>query len=122
MNVFTATGNLGGDAEVRYTKSGTAVAQFSLPVKSGYGDKEKTTWVRCLIWGKRAEGGLIGYLKKGQMVCVSGEISLNEWETKEGVQKSSLELNVREITLCGGKPAASDQPSQDGDFPDEFPF
>lgn len=102
MNVFTATANLGRDAEVRHTASGTAIASFPIAISSGYGDNKKTTWVRCSLFGKRAEGGLIQYLKKGTQVAVSGEISLNEYTTQNGEQRSNLELNVSEIDLIGG--------------------
>lgn len=102
MNIFTATANLGRDAEVRHTATGTAIASFPIAISSGYGDNKKTTWVRCSLFGKRAEGGLIQYLKKGTQVAVSGEISLNEYE-RDGQQRSSLELRVNEIDLIGGR-------------------
>ena len=57
MNIISFTGNLGRDVEVKVTPSGVSVANFSVPIKSGYGNNEKTSWVRCSIIGKRAEGG-----------------------------------------------------------------
>lgn len=111
MNVFTATGNIGRDAETRHTPSGTAVASFSLAVSSGYGDNKKTTWVRCALFGKRAEGGLIQYLTKGTQVAVTGELSLNEYE-KDGQTRSSLDLRVSEVDLIGGKTQNGSNASQ----------
>ena len=102
MNVFTATGNIGNAAETRYLPSGAAVANFSLAVKSGYGDKAQTMWVRCALFGKRAEVGLIEYLIKGAQVAVSGELSTREWKNNEGETKTSIELKVNELTLLGG--------------------
>lgn len=99
MNVFTFSGNLGKDAEVRHLQSGTAVCSFSVAVRSGYGDNEKTTWVRCALFGKRAEGGLVQYLKKGVQVVVSGELSLNEYQTGSGESRSSIDVRVSEIDL-----------------------
>jgi len=104
MNIFCATGNLGNDAEVRQTVT-TTLATFSLAVKTGYGDKQATMWVRANLWGKRAEGGLIQYLKKGQQVAVSGELKLNTYTTNEGVERTNLELNVNELDLIGSKGA-----------------
>jgi single-strand DNA-binding protein len=112
MNVFTATGNLGRDVETRQTANGTTVATFPIAVSSGYGDNKKTTWVRCALFGKRAEGGLIQYLAKGTQVAVTGEISLNEFTDKEGQQRSSLELRVNELDLIGGKPSQSNSAPQ----------
>jgi single-strand DNA-binding protein len=103
MNNFSFTGNLGRDVEIRHTPSGMAIANFSVPVKSGYGDKEKTSWVRCAIIGKRAESGLMDYLKKGQLVGVTGELSVNEYTNKDGETKTSVEVFVKEIDLLGKK-------------------
>jgi len=112
MNIFTFTGNLGQNAEVKHLPFGTAVCSFSVAVKSGYGDKEKTTWVRCVLFGKRAEGGLPQYLVKGAQVCISGEISLDEWQDTQGITNKALSVNVREIDLIGGKQTATaPQPS-----------
>lgn len=96
MNVFTASGNIGRDAEVR-NAGGTSVAGFSLAVKSGYGDKAQTVWVDCSLWGKQAESGLVQYLKKGQFVVVTGELG-----TREHEGKTYVTLRVSNVTL-GGK-------------------
>ena len=96
MNVFTASGNIGRDAEVR-SAGGTSVAGFSLAVKSGYGEKAQTVWVDCSIWGKQAESGLVQYLKKGQFVVVTGELG-----TREHEGKTYITLRVNNVTL-GGK-------------------
>jgi len=112
MNCFIFTGNLGQDAEVKNLPSGTTLCSFSVAVKSGYGDKEKTIWVKCNIFGKKAEGGLPQYLVKGAQVCISGELSLDEWQDQQGIKQKSLSVNVREIDLIGGKQsAAAPQPA-----------
>jgi len=95
MNVLTATGNLGKDAEVR-TAGSTTVCGFSLAMTAGYGDKKQTVWLDCSIWGKQAEGALPSYLKKGQQVAVSGELS-----TREHEGKTYLQLRVNSIDLIG---------------------
>ena len=131
MNQFIFTGNLGKDCEVRYLPSGTAVCTFSVAVKSGIGDNVKTSWPRCTIFGKRAEGGLPQYLKKGAQVCISGEVSLDEWQGQDGTTQKMLSVNVIKIDLIGGKqdsqqsaaaPPSAAQPSAQGNFqqPDNF--
>ena len=86
MNVFTFSGNLGRDAERRYTAGGDSAVSFSVAVKSGFGDKAVTSWIKCNLWGKRGES-VMPYLKKGQLVGVSGEFSAREWQDKEGQTK-----------------------------------
>lgn len=95
MNVLSLTGNLGRDAEVRNAGSST-VCSFSVAMTAGYGDKKQTIWVDCSIWGKQAEGSLPSYLKKGQQVAVSGELS-----TREHEGKTYLQLRVASIDLIG---------------------
>ena len=102
MNLFSFTGNLGKDAEVKYLPSGSAVCEFSVAVKSGYGEREKTNWVRCAMFGKKAEGKLPQYLKKGTQVAVSGELELQEWEGQNG-KGAALSVTVQNIDLIGGK-------------------
>jgi single-strand DNA-binding protein len=126
MNVFTGTGRCGQDAEVRFTQAGLAICNFSLAVDAGYGDRKSTLWLRCALFGKRAEGELPTYLTKGTQVAVSGELSMSEWENKDGEKKQSLELNVRELDLVGGRgdsrQGASDPEPRSGDDEEEVPF
>ena len=100
MNVFTFTGNLGNDAEQRYTPSGDSIVSFSVPAKSGFGDKAVTSWIRCSMFGKRGES-VLPYLKKGQLVGVSGEFSAREWTDKEGQKRISNECRVNDLNLLG---------------------
>jgi len=132
MNKFIFSGNIGQDVEVRQTNGGKSVANFSVAVKSGWGDNESTTWLRCVIWGKRAESEkLLAKLTKGSRVFGSGEISLREWQDNDGNKQKSLELNIDDIeVMLGGqaqpKPAPQQAaPQQSGldDFEDsDIPF
>ncbi|MBM4207159.1 MAG: single-stranded DNA-binding protein [Gammaproteobacteria bacterium] len=100
-NVFSFTGTVGRDAELRYTPSGMAVLSVSVANNIGFGDKQQTLWIRVALFGKRAEGNLKDYLKKGQQVFVSGELSQNEYKVNDGSMKTSLELNANIIDLIG---------------------
>ena len=102
MNILSAVGNIGSDAEVRFTKEAVPICNFSFALSSGYGDKKKTTWLRCSLIGKRGET-LAPMLLKGTQIAVNGEISLNEYVAKDGTNKSSIELLVSNVTLLGKK-------------------
>ncbi|MFW0778596.1 MAG: single-stranded DNA-binding protein [Rickettsiales bacterium] len=95
MNVFSATGNLGQDCKTNNV-GGTAVCNFSVAVKAGYGDKAQTLWIDCALWGKQAESRLPDYLVKGQQVAVSGELS-----TREHDGKTYLQLRCNNVDLIG---------------------
>jgi single-strand DNA-binding protein len=135
MNSWAISGNLGRDAESRFTPSGDAVTSFSVAVKAGFGEKATTTWVNCTMWGKRGEA-IAQYLKKGTLVGVVGEASLREWQDKEGQKRTVLEVRVNDLTLLGKQerqqdpqqerpqeqpPAKKPVPGFD-DFADDVPF
>lgn len=113
MNLIIATGNIGKDAEQKFSQAGDSIVSFSLPVKSGFGDKAKTSWVRCTMFGKRGES-VLPYLVKGVQVGVSGEFSMNEWIDKEGQKRATPECRVNDLTLLGGKPTENNQPRAEG--------
>ena len=106
-NVFSCVGTCGRDAELRYTPQGSPVLSVSVANNIGFGDKQQTLWILVVLWGKRAEGNLKDYLKKGQQVFVSGELSQNEYKANDGTMKTRLELNATVIDLVGKK---SDNP------------
>ena len=103
MNNWNFVGRIGKDAELRTTQSGTRVRTFTTAVDAGYGDNKKTTWVRCSLFGKRAEGNLVTYLVKGQQVAVSGELSLDEWTGQDGQKNALVTVRVNDVTLVGEK-------------------
>jgi single-strand DNA-binding protein len=106
MNVFCFTGNLGNQAEQRFTQGGDSVVNFNVAVKAGFGDKAITTWVRCNLWGKRGES-VLPYLNKGQLVGITGELANREYQDKDGQKRTSLEVRVNELTLLGAKPESN---------------
>jgi single-strand DNA-binding protein len=110
-NVFSFTGTVAKDAEVRYAASGLAVLSVNVANNIGFGDKQQTLWLRVTLFGKRAEGQLKDYLKKGQQVFVSGELSQSEYQANDGTTRTSLELNANIIDLVG-KRSDSGAPAQ----------
>jgi single-strand DNA-binding protein len=110
MNVLNFTGNLGRDAEIRYTNNQKVVTSFAVALSSGWGERKTTTWINCSMWGDRGVK-VAEYLKKGQMVAVSGEFSTREYD-KDGVTNTVCDCNVNDVTLCGSKGGDGGQPAQ----------
>ena len=103
-------GNLGRDAELKYTPGGIAVASISVATTEVWNDKEgkkqeKTEWHRCVLWGKQAEN-LATYLVKGKQVYLEGRIQTRQWE-KDGQKHYSTEIRVDRVVLLGGGKSAS---------------
>lgn len=107
--IYSAVGRLGRNAETRYTQSGKAVANLAIAVDVGFGDNKSTMWLDASIWGKRAEGGLIQYLTKGQQVWVAGELGTREFQRNNGQSGFAVTLNVSEIDLVGSAPQGGQQ-------------
>ena len=133
MNHATFAGYLGRDAELRSTPSGQQVLNFSVAVNVGFGDKKKTLWIGCAIWGERAEK-LGKYLVKGTAVAVAGDVDLRTYDTRDGKHGAEITLNVQRVTLLGGRGGGKDEaPASEqtrtapaaaapADFDEDIPF
>ena len=133
INVITVSGNLGKDCEQRWTPAGKAVASFSLPVKQGYGEHEKTSWVICKMFGAKAEK-LPEHLKKGMKVTITGEFVMEEWTDREGNKRSTPVIIVNQLDFGGNQAVSQNLPQQQRtqqppvqndppmDFDDDIPF
>lgn len=120
-NSINFTGNLGRDAKLN-TVGDNQVCNFSVANKVGFGDKAKTIWFNCALWGKQG-AAVSQYLTKGKSVFISGELSLREYQSNSGEMKTSPEVRVAVLDFFGGRnsdeaqaqqqqaPAAQQQPT-----------
>lgn len=97
----SAIGNIGKISEIRQTQSQLQVVDFSLAtnekVKNKSGEWEKvTTWLKCTVFGKQAEL-CAQYLDVGKLVYVEGKLRQDNWETRDGVNKTTLLVIVDDI-------------------------
>ncbi len=96
MNSVALLGNLARDPEVRYTKSGKAVATFTVAATNTYLDattneqKEMTAFVNCVAWGKLGEN--IGDLRKGNRCFVEGRLQTRSYEAQDGTKRYVTEV------------------------------
>ncbi len=109
-NVFSGVCIVSKDAEVRYLPSGMAVLNLNCANHVGFGDKQQTLWIQVSLFGKRAESGVVSYLKKGQHVFVSGELTIREYQANDGTARTSLDLIANVLDLVGKKGETSSQP------------
>lgn len=138
VNKVILVGNLGRDAELRYTPGGAAVAKFSLATTEKWNDKsgslqERTEWHNIDLWGKQAET-LSEYLRKGKQVYVEGRLQTDEYTDKEGIKRKSTRVRCDRVVLLssgsggGGRgadrggehttsPAEPTEPLTDDDIP-----
>ena len=106
VNKVILVGNLGRDAELRYTPGGAAVATINMATTEIWNDKagqrqEKTEWHRVVLWGKSAES-LAEYLTKGKQIYVEGRLQTRQWDDKDGNKRYTTEIRGDRIVLLGG--------------------
>ena len=102
-NTLIFVGNLTRDCERRQTQNGN-VLNFAVAESVGYRPNEKTNFWNCALFGKRADGDFMDYLKKGSKVKIVGEVSFNE---NNG--KSYNSVRVIDCELVGGRSDSQQQ-------------
>ena len=115
-------GNLGRDPETRYTPNGTLNVQFTIAASGrrrssdsqGTGqDQDNTTWFRVTAWDRLAERlvNLMerGYLGRGRLLYVEGQLEARPYVDREGNQRTSLDVTMTDFQFVGSR-----QDSQEG--------
>ena len=114
LNKVFLMGNLTRPPELRYTPSGTAVADLRLAVNRNYttqgGEKrEETCFLTVVVWGKQAES-CGEYLDKGSPILVEGRLQTRDWETKDGQKRNVVEVVAERVQFMGRSKAPSRTP------------
>ena len=132
VNKVILVGNLGKDPEVRFTKDGQAVANFSIATSEKWTGKdgnkeEKTEWHNITAWGKLGE--ICGeYLTKGKQVYVEGKLQTQNWEDDNGNMRNKTDIVISNMTMLaqssgGNHEAPDNSQGQRNDVDDgEIPF
>ena len=106
VNKVLLIGNLGRDAETKFTPSGVAATRFSVATSRRWKDKESdewkedTNWSNVVLW--RAEN-LANYLLKGKQVYVEGRLQTRSYDDKDGKKVYATEVIAEEVVLLGGQ-------------------
>ena len=124
-------GNLTRDPELKQTPNNQPVAQIGIALNRKYKDRdgnmqEDTTFVDCEAWGRTAEV-MAQYLSKGRPVFVEGRLKLDQWQDKDGNNRSKLKVVIENFQFIDSKgnqtsspPAAATTTSPPTD--DDIPF
>lgn len=119
LNKAMIIGNLGDDPELRYTQSGTPVANLSIATNRRWTNdqgqqQEETEWHRIVVFGRQAEN-CAEYLDKGSQVYVEGRIQTREWTDQGGNDRRTTEIVARNVQFlrggAGGGPGAQEPPA-----------
>lgn len=92
LNVVALQGNLVDDPKIMGEENN--VARFTIAINNGFGDKETTTFVDCVAFGKQVTT-IAAHFKKGKQIIVNGQLTQNRWEDKKtGEKRSKLEVRL----------------------------
>ncbi|HLH05482.1 MAG TPA: single-stranded DNA-binding protein [Bryobacteraceae bacterium] len=106
VNKVLLIGNLGRDAETKFTPSGAAVTRFSVATTRSWKDqqtnewKEETNWTNVVLWRQE---NLANYLTKGKQVYVEGRLQTRSYDDKDGKKVYATEVVADEVILLGGR-------------------
>jgi single-strand DNA-binding protein len=136
LNQCQFIGHIGNDPEIKTTNSGSKIANLSLAVTEKWKNKqgerqERTEWVRLNCFQEGLIGVIESYVKKGSKIFVSGKMATRKWQTQEGQDRYSTEINIDKLVMLdsrdnsGGNYGAAQQ-GQAGNFSndmdDDVPF
>ena len=113
LNRVILAGRLTRDPEVRYTPSGTAVADLGFAVSDNYRNKagelvERACFVDVVVWGRQAETSG-EYLRKGSPALIEGRLQFDQWENQQGEKRSKLRVRAERVQFL------SNRKSEDGE-------
>ncbi len=106
VNKVILLGNLGRDAETRFTPNGTARTTFSIATSRRWKDqqtgdwKEETDWHNIVLWRQE---NVANYLTKGRQVYVEGRLQTRNYEDKDGRKVYVTEVVAEDVILVGGR-------------------
>lgn len=115
VNKVILIGNLGADPEMKYLEGGAVIARFNMATSESYtknGEKiTQTEWHRIELWDNLAKIAE-QYLKKGDTAYIEGKIRTEEWQDKDGNNRTTLRIRGTNLTLLGGRRNEAEQGNQ----------
>lgn len=107
MNKAIITGRITKDLELRETKKGTKVCEFTLATNrpTMRDGKREADFINCIVWNNQAET-LVKYQKKGNLIAVFGEIRTESYEVN-GTKKYKTYIMVTNLEFLESKPKES---------------
>ena len=109
-----------GKIEQKFMTNGKAVVNFSVATSESWtgqqGQKqEKTEWINCVAFDKKAEV-IFQYFQKGSEIYVEGKFTTRKWQDQSGQDRWTTEVQVREFSFTGGSRVGDQANKQNGEY------
>lgn len=121
LNSFSFTGRLTSDASFRTLASGKGILTANVAVNTGYGDYKKTLFIKVQQWGDNGKN-VVQYLKKGNLVAGTGEMSRSEWDSSDGIKHVDFVVDVRVIQMLVSKKDNEQRTTAENIDTEDIPF
>ncbi len=124
LNRIILIGRLTQDPELRYTKSGIAVASFTLAVDRKYKNAEgerETDFIDIVVWRQQAEH-CSNYLAKGKLCAVEGTLQIRSYEAKDGTRRRAAEVVADDVRFLSPKDSSSSSSAPFNEAAESSPF
>ena len=108
LNNTLVVGNV-GNLKLNTTKSGIAVANFSVAVNEKINNEERTTWYQVTAWDGVANA-IARFVQKGTRVLVEGRVSAEAWTDKNGKSRATLKLNANKVEFLARTKEQREEP------------
>lgn len=120
LNNVILTGRVTRDVELKYTTSGTAVANFSIAVNEGIKQQDGrwedvANFFEITLWGKQAET-MSRFLTKGKQVSVQGRLKQHSWQSEDGSNRSKVTVNAQFLQLLSSPEGKAPQQGRETNF------
>lgn len=113
LNNVQIIGNLGGAPEMKYLNNSDKVVNFSVAVNERWKDRsgesqERTTWLRIVAFNGIGSA-CAEHLRKGDGVYVEGRLQIREYEDKDHVERTSVEVVATKVRFLGSGKNAGEE-------------
>lgn len=124
MNNVSLTGRITKDPEIKFTESGNSYVLFTIAVDRKFKDRNgerQTDFIPCVAWNNQASF-IYDYVKKGNMIEITGAIQTRSYQTQSGENKFVVEVVLDSVSNLTPKPKEETTPKQkfEPSFDDEF--
>lgn len=105
LNVVAIMGRLVADPELRTTPAGHSVCSFRIACDRSYvqqGQERQADFIDIVAWRQQADF-VSKYFQKGSMIAVEGSLQTRNYQDKQGISRTAVEVVANNISFAGAK-------------------